>query len=152
MGTKDLVSLLHALTGAAAIIASVMAKGQIGIPQQPVKSLGLAIFAGGCLLFAWSLLHLGAAFRGNVDPVTDRLVTSGPYRMVRHPVYLAMIVMAFALALALRSILGMALTVLTFIPSSIYRARLEEQALEERFRDAWTAYRARTRFILPLIY
>ena len=152
MSTKDLVSLLHALTGAGAIIASFMAKGQIGIPPQPVKSLGLGIFVAGSLLFVWSLLHLRAAFRGNVDPVTDRLVTTGPYRIVRHPVYLAMVVMAFGLALGLRSVLGIALTALTFIPSAIYRARLEEQSLEERFRDAWTAYRSRTRFIVPLIF
>ena len=152
MSTKDLVSLLHALTGVGAIIASVMAKDQIDIPHQPAKSLGLGIFVAGFLLFVWSLLHLGAAFRGNVNPVTDRLVTTGPYRIVRHPVYLAMIVMAFGLALGLRSVLGMALTALTFIPLAIYRARLEEQSLEDRFRDAWTAYRSRTPFILPLIY
>ena len=151
MSMKDFVALLHALTGAGAIIASIMAKGQIGIPEEPVKSLGFGIFVVGSLLFAWSLLHLRGAFTGNVDPVTNRLVTTGPYRFVRHPVYLAMIGMVFGLAIGLRSVLGIALIVLTFIPSAICRARLEEAALEEKFGDAWIAYRSRTRFILPLI-
>ncbi|MDH4208921.1 MAG: isoprenylcysteine carboxylmethyltransferase family protein [Anaerolineae bacterium] len=152
MSTKDLVSLAHALAGASSMVASVMAKGQIAIPQQAAKSLGLGVFAAGCLLFAWSLVHLRAAFGGNVDPVTDRLVTTGPFRIVRHPTYLAMLVMAFGLALALRSVLGMAVAAVVFIPFTIYRARLEEQSLEERFGDVWKAYRSTTHFMLPLIY
>ena len=152
MTRNDLVALSHALSGAAAIIASVVAKGQIGIPAQPIKTIGFVTFSLGALLFAWSLFFLREAFAGNVEPVGVRLVTSGPYTFVRHPVYLAMLVMSLGLATGLRSVIGLAITLFAFFPAAIYRARLEERALEARYRQQWTAYRERTHFIIPLVY
>lgn len=152
MSRNDLVALSHALLGVAAIIVSVIARGQIGIPAQPVKSIGFATFGLGGLLFAWSLLFLRGAFTGNVEPVGEGLVTNGPYRFVRHPVYLAMLVMSLGLAIGLRSVIGLAITLFAFFPAAIYRARLEERALEAKYGHEWTVYRERTHFIVPLIY
>jgi len=152
MKINALVALSHALSGAAALIASVATKGQIDIPAQPVKAIGYAVFALGCLLFAYSLLFLRRAFAGNIDPVSEDLVTGGPYRVVRHPLYLAMLVICLGLAVGLRSWLGIAFTIIVFFPSAVYRARLEEVALEDKFGAAWKAYRDRTRFIVPFFF
>ena len=152
MKKKDLVALIHALSGAAALIASPAAKGQIAIPEQPIKAIGYAVFTLGCLLFVYSLLFLGRAFMGIVDPVSERLATGGPYRIVRHPVYLAMLVMCLGLAVGLRSWLGIALTIAAFLPSTVYRARLEEAALADKFGEEWEAYRDRSHFIIPFFH
>ena len=149
---NNLVALAHALLGAAAVIASIMTRGQIRIPEQPVKGIGLAVFALGASLFTYALAYLRRAFLGEVDPVGETLVTGGPYRTVRHPVYLAMLVMCIGLAIAVRSLLGLALTVLGFLPAAVHRARLEERALEAKHGDEWRAYRDRTRFLIPGIY
>jgi protein-S-isoprenylcysteine O-methyltransferase Ste14 len=152
MDKKDLAALTHALSGAAALIASIMAKGQIGIPEQPIKVIGYGIFALGGLVFAYSLLFLRSAFMGNIDPVSEELVTGGPYRVVRHPVYLAMLVMCLGIAIGLRSWLGIALTTIVYFPSAVYRARLEEAALDEKFGEEWKAYRDRSHFIIPFFF
>lgn len=152
MNRKDFVALIHALAGAAALISSVMVRGQIRIPEQPIKAIGFGVFALGCLVFAYSLLFLRRAFTGNVDPVGEKLVTGGPYRVVRHPVYLAMLIMCLGFALGLRSWLGIALSVIVFFPSAIWRAKLEETALGRKFGEEWEADRERSHFILPFIF
>ena len=103
-------------------------------------------------MFAYSVFFLRKAFMGNVDPVGDALVTAGPYRVVRPPVYLAMLVMCMGLAIGVRSFLGLALAAFGFLPAAVYRARLEEQALEGKYGEEWRVYRDRTRFFLPGIY
>jgi protein-S-isoprenylcysteine O-methyltransferase Ste14 len=150
MSKNDLVALVHALLGTAAVIASIMSKGQFGIEEQPVKTIGFAAFLLGTLLFAYAVSFLWKAFIGNVDPVGEALVTTGLYRLVRHPVYLAMLVMCVGLAIGLRSLLGLALT--AFGPTAVYRARLEEQALEAKYEEEWRVYRDRTWFFFPGIY
>ncbi|MGD1995302.1 MAG: isoprenylcysteine carboxylmethyltransferase family protein [Anaerolineae bacterium] len=152
MRKKNLVALFHALSGAAGILVSLFSKGQIRLPEQPVKSVGFTIFGLGGLLFAYAVAYLRGGFEGNVDPVTEDLVTEGPYRFVRHPLYLAMLVMCMGLAIGLRSICGLAMTVLVFFPLCIYRARLEEEALELRFGKEWRDYSDRTDFIIPFVY
>ena len=152
MRKNDLIALTHALSGAAAVIASIMVKGQIRIPVEPIKSIGFAIFVLGCLVFAYALLFLRRAFTENIDPVSEKLVTGGPYRRVRHPVYLAMLVMSLGLAAGLRSWLGIALTVIVFFPLAVFRARLEEVALENKFGQEWKAYLDHSHFIIPFFF
>jgi protein-S-isoprenylcysteine O-methyltransferase Ste14 len=152
MTMKDLVALIHALSGAAALIASIMAKGQIGIPQQPIKAIGYMLCILGGLLYIYSLLFLRSVISGNIDPVSEKLVTEGPYREVRHPLYLGMLVICLGLAIGMRSWLGIALTTFVFFPSAVYRARLEEAALYDKFGEEWKAYRAHTYFIFPFIF
>lgn len=152
MNKKDLAALIHALSGAAALIASVMTSGQIAVPEQPVKSIGYAVFALGCSLFIYSLLFIRKAFMGEVDPVSESLVIRGPYHIVRHPIYLAMLVMCLGAAIGLRSLLGIALTAIVFFPTAVYRAKLEEAALYKKFKEEWKAYSDRTKFIIPFLF
>ena len=46
---------------------------------------------------------------------------------------------------------GVVAAVLLFLPSIIYRARLEETALEKRFGNNWDDYRLQTGFLLPRV-
>src|SRR5262245_60555059 len=62
---------------------------QVGLPVW-VRLLGVPVGAAGATLFAWMFRHLGL----NVTPTsvpraTATLVTSGPYRWIRHPMYTA---------------------------------------------------------------
>lgn len=152
MGKVKWVALLHALSGAAALIASLYTQTDILASVSLIKPLGLAIFAVGMLLFSVAVAYLRRAFFGDVEPVTDRLVTTGPYRMVRHPLYLGMFVATTGLAIAFRSLWGMLITLAVFVPVGLYRARLEERALVQRFGANWELYVQRTFFILPPLY
>ena len=85
MSRYNLTALVHALSGAGSILASLFIRGQLGIPAQPIKSIGYIVFGLGALLYVYTLFYLRSAFEGNVEPITEDLVSDGPYRWVRHP-------------------------------------------------------------------
>jgi len=149
MGKANLVALSHALSGAGALVVSLYTETDLLASVRLIKPLGFAVFAGGILLFVVSVVYLKRAFLGDVEPVTVRLFTTGPYRLVRHPLYLSMFVATIGLAVAFRSLWGMLLTLAVFIPAVLWRAMLEEQALARRFGQEWEDYAAKTYFILP---
>jgi protein-S-isoprenylcysteine O-methyltransferase Ste14 len=131
------------------MVASLFAKNAFLASVAVIKPLGFAIFALGMLLFALAAGFLKKAFQGNVEPVTDALVTTGPYKTVRHPLYLGMVVSAFGITLGLKSLWGLLLTLFVFLPLGVHRAQLEEKALAREFGPTWEAYARRTGFMLP---
>ena len=152
MRRQNVVALLHALSGAASMVASVATRGEIALRAGSLKFVGLASFGAGMLLFAVAVATCGRAFLGEVEPVTDRLVTGGPYRLVRHPVYLGMLVTTLGIALGLGSIGGLLLAGFIFLPMALWRARLEDAALARRFGREWEAYAAHTSTLVPGVY
>jgi protein-S-isoprenylcysteine O-methyltransferase Ste14 len=152
MGKVNLVALLHALSGAGAVIASLYTGTDLMASMWIIKPLGLTIFGMGMLLFVVAVAYLKKGFLGEVEPVTDNLVKAGPYRHVRHPVYLSMFIATIGLVIGFRSLWGVGLVLSLFIPVGIYRARREEEALARRFGKEWEDYARRTYFIFPLLY
>jgi protein-S-isoprenylcysteine O-methyltransferase Ste14 len=67
-------------------------------------------------------------------PVTDGLVITGPYRFVRHPLYLAMLVATIGLAVAFKSLWGMIITLSGFFPVLPCQARRRGPGAEIRRR------------------
>ncbi len=109
--------------------------------------VGLGVIAGGLLI--WTLHSLGKNLTDTV--VTRRehtLVTSGPYRWVRHPFYdsLALCVLANSLATANWFIFFSGVLLILLI---VVRTRREEEKLLARFDDAYRAYVERTGRFLP---
>jgi protein-S-isoprenylcysteine O-methyltransferase Ste14 len=151
MGKVNLVALLHALSGAAALVVSPYTEAALLASSKLIKALGFVAFAGGMLLFIVCVIHLKRAFLGDVEPATDRLIATGPYRWVRHPLYLSMFLATFGLAIALHSLWALVIILFFFMPSGLWRARLEEEALARRFGQEWEDYVAETYFILPPI-
>jgi protein-S-isoprenylcysteine O-methyltransferase Ste14 len=149
MNRENLAALVHVLTWLAVIALSLATRIDIPLPTAVVKLLGWLIFMLGMFLFAWAAFYLKGAFFGNVEPVSDKLITTGPYRFVRHPVYLCMIVSTIGLTIGLRSPWGLAGVFLLFTPTGIYRARLEESAMARRFGEEWDDYVKRTCFMFP---
>ena len=104
--------------------------------------------AAGCLL-VWTLVSLG---KNLTDTVVTRkahtLVTTGPYRWVRHPFYgaVALSMLANSLAAANWFLLVTGALLLTMI---VVRTRREEENLLARFGDSYRAYRDRTGRFLP---
>jgi len=114
-----------------------------GNPAWPAGGLVL-VTLGACLTFA-SLLSLGRWF--GVWPALRGLATRGPYRLVRHPMYLAYVLADIGYNLCEFSF-GTALLVITGWASLLYRIRVEERMLSH---DAgWSTYVALVRHrLLP---
>jgi protein-S-isoprenylcysteine O-methyltransferase Ste14 len=152
MSKANLVALLHALSGAGAMIASLYTKTDFLASVRAIKPLGFVVLSAGMLLFVVTVAHLKEAFFGNVEPVTDTLITAGPYKLVRHPLYLGMVISTIGLAIGLRSLWGVLVVFVIFIPAGLWRARLEEDALAQKFGKEWEDYAKRTYFMFPPVY
>jgi len=86
---------------------------------------------------------------GIVEPRLEVLVKDGPYRFVRHPVYLGNGIALVGVTILLRSWLGLLAVFLLFLPTELHRAKLEEQALAKKYGAEWESYAKRTSFFLP---
>jgi protein-S-isoprenylcysteine O-methyltransferase len=152
MKREDLPALWHVLTGLVVMGISFWTRSDAWIPKDIAKPLGMSVFAVGMAVFTWALVYLKGAFLGNVSPVTDRLIRNGPYRWVRHPLYLGMVVALFGLALGMGSPWGVAGVVALFFPAGAYRAKQEERALAREFGQEWQDYADRTCFLIPWLW
>jgi protein-S-isoprenylcysteine O-methyltransferase Ste14 len=77
------------------------------------------------------------------------LVTTGPYRLVRHPIYLGLALLAMGQALAFGSWPALMIAVSGIVPTFAWRARAEEKLLDDTFGERYAVYRRRTKMIIP---
>jgi protein-S-isoprenylcysteine O-methyltransferase Ste14 len=124
--------------------------GQLWMTPAP---LGWALFAvaGIGLVFTWAArLHLGPLWSNTSAPTEDhRIVDTGPYGLVRHPVYAGLLLAAIATA-AERGRIEAIAGALTLIAAVSLRAKLEERSLRRDLSDeAYAAYRARVPMLVP---
>ncbi len=78
----------------------------------------------------------------------QRLVTSGAYSVVRHPLYASLIWLFIGVSLVYRNWLALALNLLIFLPMMITRAKQEEKILEKSFRN-YPEYRREVGMLFP---
>ena len=114
--------------------------------------VGVAFTALGFLFCWWARLHLGRLWSANVArKAAHRVIDSGPYRVVRHPIYSGIILAGFATAFT-RGTVAAALGAVLLAFSWYLKARLEEQFLRAELGAAYDAYAARTKMLVPFIF
>lgn len=144
-----IIFLLTGTTGP--LLATRFSLSQSLLPT--VQSAGLVILLTGSFLLCWSRITLKRSFRlGGVPPrAEDRLATKGPYRLVRHPMYTAILFRCFGLALIFQSsVLGLLLVALVVVIVSVMP--IEEKQMEKNYGDAYINYAKTVRRIIPYMY
>jgi protein-S-isoprenylcysteine O-methyltransferase Ste14 len=122
-----------------------------GVNSDPWRSaIGLGLFAFGLAFAIWARVHIG---RNWGTPMTQKdepeLVTSGPYRLVRHPIYTGILVAGVGTAIAL-SWLWLTPVGLAGV-YFLYSATVEERYLTERFPDTYPVYKRSTKMLVPFV-
>jgi protein-S-isoprenylcysteine O-methyltransferase Ste14 len=123
------------------------------LPNSPfVVSAGLAIHMASILLALWARRHLGRNWSGAITVKVDHeLVRTGPYKLVRHPIYSAMLGMFVGTALVsgqLHALAGLGLIAFAYWR----KIRLEEERLRAIFGADYDAYRGKTWGLIPGLF
>ena len=123
-----------------------------GLNSDPWRAgLGLFLFAVGLGFAIWARLHIGRNWGTPMSKKEEpELVTSGPYRLVRHPIYSGILVAGTGTAVALSwvGLIAVALAGVYFV----YSATVEERYLTEQFPDTYPMYKRSTKMLVPLIF
>lgn len=121
-------------------------------PLYNFRLVGLIVFIIFSWLQVWSYKTLGNNYSQEVVITKkQQLVTSGPFKIVRHPQYISQLLSDFGAGLALASFLVIPMVIFIQIPLFILRAQLEEKLLQKRFADEYQDYKKKTGFIIPFI-
>jgi protein-S-isoprenylcysteine O-methyltransferase Ste14 len=132
------------------ILVRVFRGGDLVVHSPVLGAIGAVVFASGLALAVWARIHLG---RNWGMPMTQRvepeLVTSGPYRFVRHPIYSGLLLGLIGTALA-TDLLGLIVAVVV-TAYFYYSASVEERNLIATFPTAYPAYRTATKMLIPFV-
>jgi protein-S-isoprenylcysteine O-methyltransferase Ste14 len=123
------------------------------LPRDGVLAwVGIVLLAVGIGLNTWAMSALRELYTVRLSVQEGhRLVTDGPYRIVRHPGYSGSLLIFPGMGLALGS-----LAILAFVPPMVawivVRIRDEEAMLVTEFGEAYRSYQRRTKRLIPLLY
>jgi protein-S-isoprenylcysteine O-methyltransferase Ste14 len=109
-----------------------------------------SLIAAGFAFSWWARLHLGRLWSGSITRKADhRVVDTGPYAIVRHPIYTGILLAVYATAVAKGTIPGVGGALIITIGIWM-KARLEERWLREELGpDAYDSYRRRVAMLVP---
>jgi len=146
---------LSLLTLGVVLLINAFASGPLSLPLWPrdaaISGLAGLLCLSGLLTAIWARWTIGSNWSSTVTFKHDHeLVTRGPYRFVRHPIYTGMLMMLLGSALGLGRLdgfLGFAVCCMSF---SI-KLRKEEALMMQHFPADYPAYRARVKAIVPFV-
>lgn len=114
---------------------------------------GAVVALAGIALRAWSVRTLGQYFTYVVRVSADqKVVESGPYRLLRHPAYTGGLLTGIGIGLSLRYALGPAVLGGAMLAAYLIRIAVEERALAAGIGEPYRAYMRRTKRLVPFIW
>jgi protein-S-isoprenylcysteine O-methyltransferase len=133
-------------------LRAALPQGRLPHPQA-FYLVGLALFALGLIVRWIAIIHLGRFFTVNVAIAHDhQLITTGPYRYVRHPSYTGTLLIFLGFGLCTLNIFSLAAVFLPIATAFFWRMHVEETALREAFGDRYRAYTVQTHRLIPYVY
>jgi len=126
--------------------------GLSGAPRLAATIAGAMLYFPGLALMVWGRVNMGEMHNVSTTVAVElyadhRLVTSGPFAWVRHPMYVGGILAELGALLLYRT--WTALLIAFNVPILMLRARLEEQALAAEFGEQWADYQSRVPMWIP---
>jgi protein-S-isoprenylcysteine O-methyltransferase Ste14 len=125
----------------------------LSVPRTPLRIALSVLFGAAAAVLAWtSVTHLGRQFRITAGLYEDHeLVTTGPYGIVRHPIYASLLAMLLCTLALLTPIRWAALSLAIFAAGTEIRVRTEDGLLAARFGERFNRYRGSVSAYLPFV-
>ena len=125
-------------------------KGHSAVSDPWLQGIGLAVFLLGLALAIWARVYLGRNWGMPMSQKADpELVTTGPYRTIRHPIYTGIILAMIGTTIAVSLYWVVAVVVLGGY--FVYSAIAEERFMAGRFPDSYPGYKRSTKMLVPFI-
>jgi protein-S-isoprenylcysteine O-methyltransferase Ste14 len=132
------------------VLARVVGSRHLQVHSLVLQVVGVVLLLAGLGLAVWARIYLGRNWGMPMTRMDEpELVTSGPYRFVRHPIYSGLLLGLLGTAVAISPYFLIA--VLATGAYFIYSARVEERILAESFPEAYSSYKARTKMLIPFV-
>ena len=127
--------------------------GRVRAFESYVAAGGLVLMVAGTALRWAAIRALWSYFTVNVSILEgQRVVRRGLYGVVRHPSYTGLLLRYLGFGLAFANWISAALIFLPLLCATLYRIRVEEEALREHFGEEYAAYASATKRLVPGIY
>jgi protein-S-isoprenylcysteine O-methyltransferase Ste14 len=122
-----------------------------GSVNRSVIITGLLIMVTGAVINIIARINLGANWSNSMRIYEgQKIITKGMYGIVRHPLFLSLILLFTGSSLIYKNYLVFAATCLLFVPAMIYRAKKEEEILKKEFPE-YIAYAVKVPMLFPVI-
>jgi len=116
-----------------------------------ISGIGLLIFIFAFILRNWSVSALGKFHSTNIEIKPDhRLIKNGPYRYIRHPYYVSVMLEVMSIPLIINAFSSFCAVFIIYVPSVLMRVFLEERVLIRRFPVEYLSYKSDVMAFLPL--
>jgi protein-S-isoprenylcysteine O-methyltransferase Ste14 len=118
--------------------------------DQTLRLVGLTIAFASAAFAAWAMWSLGRSYGIRLDVFESHsLKTDGPYALVRHPMYLGIVLFHLGASLALQSALLLVATAVFVVPFTAVRIGAEEKVLKDAFGERYLRYAERVPALIP---
>jgi protein-S-isoprenylcysteine O-methyltransferase len=152
-GTRRLVWILTATAFDVAWVPVIFGFGQMVKFGGWLTWIGVAIMIVGIAYRLNAIKVLGEFFTATVQIQGEhQLIETGPYRRIRHPSYLGLLILALGDGVALANWIALALCATLPLIALMRRIHIEEDALREHFGPVYEEYRDRTWRLVPYLY
>lgn len=115
--------------------------------------IGITIILLGMILRYWAVATLGTFFRTTIETDQEqKVVSSGPYRLIRHPSYCGLLLICLGFGIAVQNWLSLLAAVLLPLIALLYRIHVEERVLVSSLGSAYVEYQNKTKRLIPWIW
>jgi protein-S-isoprenylcysteine O-methyltransferase Ste14 len=114
--------------------------------------LGAAVTVAGLLFAVWARVHLGRNWSRSVTiKQGHELITTGPYAVVRHPIYTGILAGFLGTAIAISQVRGFIVVGLIFVVFWL-KLRMEEAWMRSQFGETYATYARKTAALVPYLF
>jgi protein-S-isoprenylcysteine O-methyltransferase Ste14 len=107
----------------------------------------------GLLLRCWAVYTLGTFFTVNVAVHHEhRLISAGPYALLRHPSYTGLLLELLALGISYQHVVSLGIVVIPTVIMLLVRIQMEERVLAQHLGQQYSTYQNQTYALIPYLY